>query len=313
MKCLVIDDMHPDIGSRLSALGLDMDYRPGMDKTTLERELPQYPILICRTRIYIDDALMALAPNLQLIVRAGAGLDDIDLEAAARRGITVLNAPEGNRDAVAEHTIGLLLALLNKIPQAHASVSEKKWERELHRGNELGRLTVSLLGYGHMGQATAKRLTAFGCTVQAYDKYLTAWPEGGVASVSLEELFNTTDVLSIHLPLTPETNQYCHYDFWQRFKKPIWVINTARGGIVPLEDLATALDEGKILGAALDVLENEKLHTLTEKQHQAMLRLMAKPSVIMTPHVAGWSYESYQRINEVVAHKISLWFSQKTV
>lgn len=309
MQCLVIDDMHPDLGERLMALGLGMTYKPGLSKSELLVELPEYDILICRTRIFLDDEVFGIAPRLKVVVRAGAGLDDIDLEAASYRNITVINAPEGNRDAVAEHTIGLTLALLNKISNADTSVKDFFWLREQHRGNEIYQKTVSIIGYGNMGRATAQRLSGFGCKLQAYDKYNPATGADVAQPVSLEQVFEDTDILLVHTPLTKETKGWLDYGFWSRFRRPIWFVNTARGQIVHHNDLLKALQDGLVKGAALDVLENEKFDRLSAEQKQTLEALMATGKVIFTPHVAGWTYESYQRINEVVCTKLGLWLT----
>lgn len=308
--CLVIDDMHPDLRGRLEAIGLSMTYRPGIDKDELLRLLPQYTILICRTRIYIGVDIFRQCPGLRLIVRAGAGLDDIDLEAASQQQITVLNAPEGNRDSVAEHTVGLLLALLNKIPSANNRTKDFFWEREQHRGNEILGKTVSLLGYGNMGQATAQRLAGFGCRLLAFDKYKDQWPTYGAQQATLDEVYDQTDILLIHLPLTPETKGMCDLTFWKRFRKPIWVLNTGRGPIINQGELLLALEAGLVLGAALDVLENEKFESLSPTQRDEIYQLAQRQNVILTPHVAGWTHESYRRLNEIVVLRIANW--QKT-
>lgn len=312
MQCLVIDTMHPDLGSRLQELGMTMDYRPGINRATLLEVLAGFPVLICRTRIMIDEEVLSAAPNLRLIVRAGAGLDDIDLAAAERHGVLVLNAPEGNRDAVAEHTVGLLLALLNKIPQAHISTSSFFWERETHRGNEVLGKVVSIIGYGNMGQATAARLSGFGCQVLAYDKYLDPWPQGPARRVSLEQVQQHSDIILLHLPLTTETNHFIDEAFWQKLQKPVWLVNTARGAVVHTAALVRAIRSGKVLGAALDVLENENLASFTAAEREQFTELASFPQVILTPHVAGWTHESYQRINQVVVMRLREWLLQQS-
>jgi D-3-phosphoglycerate dehydrogenase / 2-oxoglutarate reductase len=305
-RVLIVDEMHPSLPPMLAEIGWEADYLPHLGKAELLAIIGQYEGLVVRSKLALDQATLAQAERLRFIARAGAGTDQIDTDEAARRGIAVLNAPEGNRDAVGEHTVGLLLAVLNRLHLADREVRQRDWQRERNRGRELGSLTVGLVGYGNMGQAFAKRLVGFGCPVLAYDKYHTGWGRDPYArEATLPDLFAQADVLSLHVPLTPETRGMANLSFFEQFKNNIYFLNTARGEIAPLADLAQGLASGKLLGAGLDVLENEKLATLTPAQSAAFDYLAQSDKVVFSPHVAGWTQESYQRINEVLVQKIA--------
>jgi D-3-phosphoglycerate dehydrogenase len=309
MHILIADAMHPSIMPMLEEKGFTADYLPKIQRSEIIDALQHYHGMIIRSKTHVDEALLAKANNLQFIARAGAGLDLIDLEAVSRRNIQLFNAPEGNRDAVAEHAIGMLLCLFNKLHTANQQVRNKVWDREGNRGVELGGKTVGLIGYGNMGRAFARRLSAFGCKVLAFDKYLTGFSDAYTQEVAMEELFEKCQVLSLHVPLTPETNKLVNTDFINHFSHPFYIINTARGEIITLNTLQEGLQSGKVLGACLDVLENEKLQTLTPVQQAAFSYLASSEQVLFSPHVAGWTHESYVRINEVLVEKISAWYA----
>jgi D-3-phosphoglycerate dehydrogenase len=252
------------------------------------------------------------ATNLQFIARAGAGLDQIDLVEVRQRNITLLNAPEGNRYAVAEHTLAMLLSLLNNLRRGDAEVRNKIWNREGNRGTELYQKTVGIIGYGNMGSAVAKCLSGFGCRILAYDKYHPTLQDNFAESVDLETIFADTDILSLHIPLTHETYNLLNNSYLAKFKKPIYIINTARGEIINLADLVENLENGKVKGACLDVLENEKLANLSSNQQATFDKLVNLQQVIFSPHVAGWTHESYIRINEVLVEKIAIWLENRS-
>src|SRR5690554_4763743 len=239
-------------------------------------------------------------------------MKNIETELAAARNIRCFNSPEGNRDAVAEHAISMLLALFNQLIQADAEVRKGEWNREKNRGIELKGKTVGILGYGFMGEAFAQRLQGFGVNIIAYDKYKSGFGNDFVQEVDLPTLFERTDVLSIHLPLTEETTFMVDDDFINRFKKPIYLINTARGKNVKTNDLVTALKSGRVLGACLDVLEYEKTSfesLKAEELPEAFQYLKSSNKVILSPHVAGWTHESYVKLSSVLAEKILSQFS----
>lgn len=296
--------MHESIVPLLTELGFDVDYLPKINRDEVLESISVYQGLILRSKLLVDKSILDRAEQLQFIARAGAGLDKIDLDEVSKRGIKLLNAPEGNRDALGEHTLGLLLSLTNNIVKSDREIRRFTWDREGNRGYEIGGKTVGLLGYGNMAQAFAKRLKPFGCEILAYDKYKVNYSDQFVKESSLEEIKERADIFSIHTPLTPETRGLVDHDFLSSFKKPFWLLNTARGEIIPIIDLLNFLNEGKILGASLDVLENEKIRIMSESEKKHYNELFEKHNVILTPHVAGWSFESYRRINDVLVSKI---------
>jgi D-3-phosphoglycerate dehydrogenase len=305
MNILVVDEMHPSLLPMLSAKGIQAEYKPTIQRKEILDSIAPFDGVIIRSKTVIDEEFLAKAPNLKFVGRAGAGLDQMDLEAIRKRNIHIFNAPEGNRDAVAEHAITMLLCLFNNILQADKQVRDKVWRREANRGIELGGKKVALIGYGNTGKAFARRLAGFNCQVLAYDKYLTDYSDTYAREASMEQIFKEADILSLHIPLTTETHALVNREFINRFAKKIFIINTARGEIISLTDLAQAIESGKLRGACLDVLENEKLNTLSATQEQAFDYLSHIPNVVFTPHVAGWTHESYVRINEVLVEKIS--------
>jgi D-3-phosphoglycerate dehydrogenase len=305
-KCLIIDAMHSSLFPMLKEIGWQPDYRPDITRNELRQLHLGYAGLIVRSKTTIDRDLLGDRPTLKFIGRAGAGVDNLDLEYLRQKNIAVLHAAEGNRDAVGEFTVGLLLSLLRNIPRADAEVKNGIWEREKNRGEELMEKTVSLVGYGNMGQAFAKRLSGFGCKVLAYDKYKNGFETDYCREVSMEDVYQETDILSLHIPLTEETRGMITQSYLQRFKKNIILINTARGEIIPLGDLVAALENGKVRGVALDVLENEKINKLTPEQQQSFNSLKTKSNVIFTPHIAGWTYESHFKINVALTEKIKM-------
>ena len=304
-RCLIIDDMHPSIVPLLKEINIYADYRPEITRQELTDVIGKYEGIIARSKLKIDKELLDKATRLKFIARAGAGLDMIDLDEVNKRGILLLNAPEGNRDAVAEHTLALLLSLINNLTAADKQVRKGIWHREANRGYELKGKTVALIGYGFMGKAVAKRLASFECEVIAYDKYLKDFSDSFVTEVNMQEVFEKADVVSFHIPLTNETRGMADNKYFSLFKKNVWVVNTARGEIVKLGDMLQALDSGKVKGAALDVLENEKINTLKDIEKEVFEKLILSDKVILTPHIAGWTYESYEKINEILVQKIN--------
>jgi len=311
-RCLIVDALHPSMVSLLEAGGVEVIYEPDITPPQVLATIDVYTGIVVRSKLQLDAAFFAKAENLLWVGRSGAGMDNIDAEAAAARGVELFNAPEGNRDAVAEHALGLLLSLLNHIPQADAQVRKGIWNREQNRGTELGTKTVGLWGFGNTGRATAHRLRSFGCRVLAYDKYLPPWAIAGAIPASAEQIWAEADILSLHIPLTAETLGMIDSTFFSNFKKNIWLINTARGKVVRQADLLQALAAGKVLGAALDVLENENFDSLRPIENIEYKALFSYPNVILTPHVAGWTNESYVRLNEVLAQKILNFIMEKS-
>lgn len=309
MKFLIVDDLHPSIFDYLEKAGVTWDYQPDILPFDVKRLLPGYDGLIVRSKVYVDEEML-MTSSLKVIARAGAGVDNIDEEVLAKRGITLINAPEGNCDAVGEHAVGLILALLNNFRKADQELIRYEWIREGNRGYELSSFTVGVIGYGYMGKALCQRLLAFGCKVVAYDKQAIEKVQEGVKMVSLEELKAQTDILSLHIPLTSENKYLINGSFLEGFKKNIWLINTSRGKVVNTTALLPLLDSGKLRGLALDVWENENPKTFTSEEKALFDRLLAYPQVIMTPHVAGWTFESYQKISETMGRKILQWVNK---
>ncbi|MDB4448156.1 phosphoglycerate dehydrogenase [Roseivirga sp.] len=304
-KCLIVDEMHESIQDLLSQIGMASVYAPNASREEILDQIGDFEGLLIRSKTTVDKELIDRARHLEFIGRAGAGLDKIDVDYVESKGIEILNAPEGNRDALAEHAVGMLLSLLNNINSADAEVRNWIWDREGNRGVELSDKTVGIIGYGYMGQAFVQRLRAFDCRVLVYDKYRKGFGTKNVEEVSLEKMFAKADILSLHVPLTEETRGWVNADFFNQFRKDIFLLNTARGEIVPTKDLLQLLDSGKILGAALDVLEKEKFDQLTVDQKTMFENLFTRKNVVLSPHVAGWTFASFKRINEVLVGKIA--------
>lgn len=301
---LIIDDLHPSISDRLANIGFSCKYAPKITREEILSEDPGYIGLLVRSKTFLDKEVLDHFPSLQFIGRAGAGIDLIDLEETAKRGIKIINAPEGNRDALAEHSLGLLLNIMNNMVRSHQEIYEQHWQREPNRGYELNALTVGLVGYGFMGQAFAKRLKAMGCTILAYDKYKTGFSDQYVTEVRMEDIYAQSDVFTSHVPLTQETEMMQNDAFFNSFAKPIWFLNTARGKVMDTQALYTAITKGQVLGAGLDVIENEKPKTWSEEYKILIKALYATGKFMITPHVGGWTFESYLRINDVLIEKI---------
>jgi D-3-phosphoglycerate dehydrogenase len=301
-KILIVDDLHPVFKERATAMGYEVHDEPLITRAQTLATIADYVGIAVRTKFKIDQELMVAAPNLKFIARAGAGLDNIDVAFAKQRDITLLNAPEGNMDAVGEHATGLLLSLMNNFRNADTEVRNGIWDREGNRGYELKGRTVGSIGYGFLGQSFAKKLSGFDVNVIAYDKYKTGFTDAYAKEVSMEEIVKQSDVLSLHIPLTAETRQLVDDEYLLHFRKPIFFINTARGEVVNTKAVLSAIKNNKIIGAGLDVLEVEKFPTLAAQDWFNDLKSSGK--VILTPHVGGWTFESYRKISEVLAEKL---------
>ena len=305
-KCLIIDPMHPSLFTMLEGIGWEPHYHPEISYEEIQRVHQQYDGLIVRSKTVVNRDLLGDSPTIRFVGRAGAGVDNLDIDYLTEKKIEIIHAAEGNRDAVGEFAVGLLLGLMRHIPRADKQVREYGWDREGNRGEELNGKTIGLIGYGNMGQAFAKRLAGFGCKILAYDKYKSGFGSSACAEVQMESIYREADILSFHIPLTRETKGMVTFDYLNRFEKDIIVMNTARGEIIYLNELNRALESGKVRGAALDVLENEKLNKLSPEQTQAFESLKGKSNVIFTPHIAGWTYESHVKINVALVEKIKL-------
>ncbi|WP_296619153.1 NAD(P)-dependent oxidoreductase [Marivirga sp.] len=306
MKVLIIDEMHDSITSLLNDINLEVDYMPQIKRPEIISIIENYEGLIVRSKTPVDAELLKNAKKLKFVARAGAGVDNVAVDELEKRNIQLINAPEGNRDALAEHAMGMLLSLFNKINTADQEIRSGIWDREGNRGVELMGKTIGLLGFGNMGQAFAKRLSSFGCEIIAYDAEKTGFSNSFVKEVKLEELKEKSQILSLHIPLNSQNKSIVNYEFLSEFQKIDYIINTSRGEVLILKDLLRLLQEKKIKGAALDVLENEKINSLIKDELYIFQELTKLNQVILTPHVAGWSFESYEKINKVLSRKIKL-------
>lgn len=306
MKILHVDTNHPLLINQLRAMGFENDEDYSSSKEVIQAKIHEYDGLIIRSRFGIDRAFLDAAIKLKFIGRLGAGLENIDCDYAQQKGVQLLAAPEGNRNAVGEHSLGMLLCLFNKLNQADREVRSGQWLREANRGVELDGKTIGLIGYGNMGKAFAKKLSGFEVKVLCYD----IKPNVGDANakqVSLDEFFEKADVVSLHTPQTPQTLGMVDAHFIKAFKKPFWLINTARGKSVVTKDVVAALKSGKILGAGLDVLEYEKSSfedLFTSQMPEAFQYLIQAKNVLLTPHVAGWTVESKEKLAQTIVDKI---------
>jgi D-3-phosphoglycerate dehydrogenase / 2-oxoglutarate reductase len=321
LKILHLDKNHPLLVEKLTAAGFQNDEDYESSKAEIERVVHNYQGIVIRSRFKIDTQFLDAAENLKFIARVGAGLESINVPYAESNGVLLISASEGNRNAVGEHTLGMLLALLNKMILTDREVKFGKWNREASRGIELDGKTVGLIGYGNTGKAFAKKLRGFDCEVICYDIKANVGDENAI-QVSLETLQNKTDVLSLHTPWTPLTDKMIDAQFIAQFDKPFWLLNTARGKSVVTSHLVSALKNGKILGAGLDVLEYENLSfeslftsqlmdSLTDRNDMppALEELLKMDNVILSPHVAGWTVESRIKLAQTTFDKITAEFS----
>ncbi|MEY4462096.1 MAG: hypothetical protein RLY98_636 [Bacteroidota bacterium] len=304
---LHIDSNHPLLWDQLEQAGFVNHEDFTSSKEEIEAKIQDYQGIVIRSRFKIDQTFLDKATNLQFIARVGAGLESIDCDYAESKNIALIAAPEGNRNAVAEHSLGMILSLFNNLNQADAEIRAGHWNRESNRGQELDGKTVGIIGYGNMGKAFAKKLGGFEVEVLCYDIQENVGDENA-KQVSFAELQKKVDVLSLHLPWTPETDKMVNTEFIYGFAKSIWIINTSRGKNIVTADLVAALQSRKVLGAGLDVLEYEKLSFETLFQEattpEAFQYLLNAKNVILTPHIAGWTIESHERLAQVIVDKI---------
>lgn len=306
MKILHLDKNHPLIIEQLTAAGFVNEENYTASKEEIENIISAYDGIVIRSRFDIDRQFIDKAVNLKFIARVGAGLESIDTDYAQQKNITLISSPEGNRNAVAEHALGMLLSLMNHLNRADREVRQGLWNRESNRGVELDGKTVGIIGYGNMGKAFAKKLRGFEVEVLCYD-ILPQVADAYARQVSLEEIQVQADVLSLHVPLTPLTDKMVNATFIYSFKKPFYLINTARGRVVVTKDLVEGLQSGKVLGAGLDVLEFEKnsFETLyTQQPLEELQSLLKMENVILSPHIAGWTVESKIILAQVIVDKI---------
>jgi len=296
--------MHASLMEGLQRLGIAYLYEPQASREQVLELIPQCSGLVVRSKLQVDKSLFERGTNLMFIARAGSGMDNVDEEEARSRGIVCINAPEGNRDAVGEHAIGLLLALTRHIPKAFDEVKLGFWNREANRGDELSELTVGIIGFGNTGQAFAKKLSGFGCRILFFDKILKNIPTPYAKPALLEEVYDQADVLSFHIPLDEENKGLINNSLIAKVARPFYLLNLSRGGIMNTIDVLKGLKSGKIKAAALDVLENEKPHTWNEEEKRMLQHMIETNRVILTPHIGGWTTASYRKISEVLLAKI---------
>lgn len=306
-KILHIDSNHPLLWEKLEQAGFQNEADFTSSKSEIEARIHNYHGIVIRSRFKIDKEFIDKATNLKFIARVGAGLESIDCEYAESKNIQLIAAPEGNRNAVGEHALGMLLSLMNKLNRADGLVREGKWIREGNRGYELEGKTIGLIGYGNMGKSFSKKLRGFDVEVLCYDIEKNIGDENA-KQVSLSELQAKADVLSLHIPWTALTDKMINVSFINAFAKPFWFINTSRGKNVVTDDLVAALDSGKIFGAGLDVLEYEKLSFenlfIDVEKPKAFDYLLQAENVLLTPHIAGWTFESHEKLARVIVDKI---------
>ena len=299
---LIVDDIHPVFMELAAAKGYHCDYLPLIKQDEAISIIGNYTGLVIRSKFKVNKMVLDAANSLRFVARAGAGMDNIDEVYAAEKGVMLINAPEGNSDAVGEHAVGLLLSVMNNLNKGDSEIRAGKWDREGNRGYELKGKTVGIVGYGHMGQSFARKLSGFQVDVIAYDKYKTGFSDNFAREVSMEQIVKHSDVLSLHIPLTDETSGLVNEEYLYHFKKPIFFINTSRGKTASVKAVLGAIKQGKIIGAGLDVLEVEKFPAIAGQPWYEELR--QNPKVILSPHVAGWTFDSYRKISEVMAGKL---------
>lgn len=313
MKILHLDENHPLLLEQLETAGFQNTKAYTTPKEEVERILPNFDGIVVRSRFPIDAAFLTHGSRLKFIARVGAGVENIDQNAAKAKGISLFAAPMGNANAVGEHALGMLLNLMNKLRLAHSSIQQGEWLRETHRGEELEGKTVGIIGYGNMGKSFAKKLHGFDVAEVIYYDIVSKTPDSYARQVRLEELQDKAQVLSLHTPQTPETIGMINAAFLTKMQQSFWLINTARGSAVETAALVQALKQGKVKGAALDVLEYEKSsfeNLFEEEDNQDLNFLLQAPNVLLSPHVAGWSIESHRKLAELIVRQIVLNFGK---
>jgi D-3-phosphoglycerate dehydrogenase len=314
-KVLFIDTVHSILEERLSNRGFYCIDGTKMSREEIQLELKDVFGIVIRARFTLDKEFLFNASQLKFIARSGSGLENIDQVYCKERKIELFNSPEGNRNAVGEHALGMLLSLLNKLPQANKQVKDGIWDREGNRGEELDGKTIGIIGYGNNGSAFAKKLRGFDVKILIYDKYKTGFGDHFVQEGTLQAIFQQADIVSFHIPLNKENKYFANQSFFNSFSKPIRLLNLSRGKIVNTKDMVLALKEKKVIGACLDVLEFEtKSFESFFEQHlpEEFNYLIHSDNVILSPHVGGWTIESYFKLSNVLADKILDWDEQHT-
>jgi D-3-phosphoglycerate dehydrogenase len=312
MKVYFIDTVHQALEEELSKNGFECIDVTKDELSSLKVKLENADGIVIRSRFPMNELLLQFAPRLKFIARSGAGMENIDVPYCEKRNITLFNAPEGNRNAVAEHALGMLLSLMNKFQKGDKEVRQGMWDREGNRGEELDGKTIGIIGYGNNGRAFAKKLRGFDTEVLVYDKYLTNIDDNYVKQVNLETLYQKSDVISFHIPQNEETLFWVDDLFFEKISKPFYLLNLSRGKIVSIKALLNAIEVGKVKGAGLDVLEFEKasFESFDQEKAEDFKALVSNQKVLLTPHVGGWTKESYLKLSTVLGEKILNWYKK---
>jgi D-3-phosphoglycerate dehydrogenase / 2-oxoglutarate reductase len=307
MNVLFIDVVHEILHEKLIENGFNCIDGTQLNLEEIKQNLSDITGIVIRARYYLDAEILDFSPNLKFIARSGAGMENIDIHYCENRNIQLFNAPEGNRNAVGEHALGMLLSLMNKIHTANNEVKNGIWLREKNRGNELDGKTVGIIGYGNNGTAFAKKLKGFDVEILAYDKYKKNFGNNDITESNIEQIFEKADVISFHIPQNSETIYFANQEFFEKIRKPIYLLNLSRGKIVETKALLNAIKSGKIIGAGLDVLEYEKSsfeNFYDDSLPKEFSELIQRDEVLLTPHVGGWTHESYYKLSAILAEKI---------
>ena len=306
MKVLFLDKIHSDLKNNLTRSGIVCVEKTTENKNEILKKIHQFDGIVLRSRLKIDRDFIRKSSHLKFIARFGSGMENIDVLEAKKYQIQCINAPKGNSNAVGEHSLGLLLSLMNNINACNLEIKNGMWKREKNRGIELSKKTIGIIGYGNTGKAFSEKLIGFNCKILAYDKYKKIYQNKFAKESSIKKIFKHADIVSLHIPLTKETEYLINNDFLNRFSKNIFLLNTSRGKIVKTSDLITNLKSGKILGAGLDVLEHEStsFEKLNKTKNSKLDFLKNHEKVILTPHIAGWSFESNKLMCKILTKKI---------
>ncbi|MEY2829621.1 MAG: hypothetical protein RIQ33_1479 [Bacteroidota bacterium] len=307
-SCLILDDIHPTFIQQATAIGFDCIQDIEMSREKLESEIEKYQILVINSKVKVDKVLLDKAKKLQFVLRPGSGLEHVDLDFAASKNIICINSPEGNCNAVAEHTICMLLMWHHQIVKPINEVKNKIWLRKENTWNELGGKTIGIIGYGNVGMALIDKLQNFGLKILVYDKYKSGFGSEKIIESSLADIMEQADIISLHVPLTSETKNLIDDNFLNNCFKNVLLINTARGELVALQTVVNGLKNKKLLGACLDVLANETFSTYSKQDNLNLEYLLNASNVLITPHIGGWTQEAKFKMADILIKKIKKYF-----